>query len=522
LWRELGRENFVKYYFEQKAEIEATEGWKIDIKESDLQNKINTEFTLAVEDTNVEGFDQWKRRYVLAQKQENLNSIKVPFLYGLVSNEYLMELADLLMHFGEDTIRFTMQQNIHLRNIPTQYLGNLFKLISKITDLSYKPALIGNVITCTGADTCKLGICLPKGLLGRINDSLNIEQSGLDRLNNFKVNVSGCPNTCGQHMTADLGFFGKIKRNGDHIYPAYNIVAGASEHLDDTSMAIPVDIISSKDLPNFLNLFLAQYLEKMDNYSSFKEYILDGGKEDIIALCDQFRAVPNFDEDKNYYFDWGAKTIFSLEGKGQGECSAGVFDLIKFDLNSAKKLIKNNEYTSDAVLFTARALLVTKGVEARGENEAYEAFEKFFIKRGLVGEEYRDLIKAARAREELVPEDVISFKKTIDVLYNSMSNSLIFAKEKTTKVEKKAKTPLKAVVNKEEAVLKDLRGVKCPINFVKTKIELAKMASGEVLEIYLDHGEPIENVPGSVRMEGHEVISEKNVGDYWSVTIRKA
>ena len=59
------------------------------------------------------------------------------------------------------------------------------------------------------------------------------------------------------------------------------------------------------------------------------------------------------------------------------------------------------------------------------------------------------------------------------------------------------------------------------MNFVKTKIALSKMKSGDLLEILLDDGQPINNVPGSVRNEGHKVVSTDKIGDYWKVLIRK-
>ena len=65
------------------------------------------------------------------------------------------------------------------------------------------------------------------------------------------------------------------------------------------------------------------------------------------------------------------------------------------------------------------------------------------------------------------------------------------------------------------------RSVACPMNFVKTKIALAPMQSGQVLEILLDDGAPIANVPGSVRGEGHTVLATEKVDDYWRVTIKK-
>ena len=70
-------------------------------------------------------------------------------------------------------------------------------------------------------------------------------------------------------------------------------------------------------------------------------------------------------------------------------------------------------------------------------------------------------------------------------------------------------------------MVKDFRGVACPLNFVKTKVELAKLKPGEILEIWLDDGAPIENVPGSVRAEGHNVLGQKKIADYWSVIIEK-
>lgn len=69
--------------------------------------------------------------------------------------------------------------------------------------------------------------------------------------------------------------------------------------------------------------------------------------------------------------------------------------------------------------------------------------------------------------------------------------------------------------------LLDLRGVECPLNFVKTKIQLEKMEVGQILEVWLDPGEAIESVPPSVIEEGHEVISQEKVEDYFKVLINK-
>ncbi len=68
----------------------------------------------------------------------------------------------------------------------------------------------------------------------------------------------------------------------------------------------------------------------------------------------------------------------------------------------------------------------------------------------------------------------------------------------------------------------DLRGVICPMNFVKTKLALEELATGDLLEVLLDQGEPIENVPRSVRDEGHRILALTKTDDHFRVVIEKA
>lgn len=68
----------------------------------------------------------------------------------------------------------------------------------------------------------------------------------------------------------------------------------------------------------------------------------------------------------------------------------------------------------------------------------------------------------------------------------------------------------------------DLKGVACPLNFVKTKLKLEEMQAGELLEVILDDGEPIINVPRSVKDEGQEIVSVKKIDDkHYSLVVKK-
>lgn len=67
----------------------------------------------------------------------------------------------------------------------------------------------------------------------------------------------------------------------------------------------------------------------------------------------------------------------------------------------------------------------------------------------------------------------------------------------------------------------DLRGTPCPINFVRTKLRLEQMSPGSLLEVWLDPGEPIEQVPDSLTMEGYQIESIENHQEFFSLSIRR-
>lgn len=67
----------------------------------------------------------------------------------------------------------------------------------------------------------------------------------------------------------------------------------------------------------------------------------------------------------------------------------------------------------------------------------------------------------------------------------------------------------------------DLRGVICPTNFVKTKLKLEEMNKGEILEIVIDEGEPMANVPRSIKEEGHRIIKVQKVNNHFRLLIEK-
>lgn len=67
----------------------------------------------------------------------------------------------------------------------------------------------------------------------------------------------------------------------------------------------------------------------------------------------------------------------------------------------------------------------------------------------------------------------------------------------------------------------DLRGISCPNNFVKAKLKLEEIQTGQILEIILDDGEPIKNVPRAIKEDGHQILKIEKLDNYWRLLVKK-
>jgi sulfite reductase (ferredoxin) len=154
----------------------------------------------------------------------------------------------------------------------------------------------------------------------------------------------------------------------------------------------------------------------------------------------------------------------------------------------------------------------------------YSSFEELFIDAGIVDAAFKTIVEKARHSEPLTADkaQVEALAAKVNELYASMDDSLQFKAVIPVEQKKEKQSQTEHANTTDSAdVKKDFRGVACPMNFVKTKIQLSTMQSGQLLEILLDDGQPIQNVPGSVRQEGHEVLSTEKVDNYWKVLIKK-
>jgi sulfite reductase (ferredoxin) len=321
LWSEKGEDGIRQLYDEELQLLRRESVAPLKLRQSATPS---LPIRLQPVEDHSSGFQLWRHRYVTSQSQPGLCSILIPVFLGDLNCDDALALALFLEAFGDDSLRATSGQNLRLRNIPEGYLGNIYGLVKDTSELTSAPALVGNTIACAGAGTCRLGICLSKGAARAVQIKLVGSSLDLDRIADFKVHLSGCPNTCGQHMIADLGFYGKVGRIGDQILPAYGVVAGAIVgDANKSRFGRNLGQIGARDLPSFVEDVLRIWIQNEHRFGSFAAYIDCEGEKDIRAICERYRPRSDSKVAPRYFVDWGASRPFSLDGRCEGECSAG-------------------------------------------------------------------------------------------------------------------------------------------------------------------------------------------------------
>jgi sulfite reductase (ferredoxin) len=473
-----------------------------------------------------EGFVQWRDKNVAAQRQDGYYLVTLPLPLGDISADKLEKLADVVEAHGEGMARATQAQNLVIRWVHENELPALHRDLNELSLADSPAPVLRNMIACAGASTCKLGICLSRGLARAVTDRLSRDGLDLDGLGEFTVHISGCPNSCGRHPVGNIGLFGAARRIGGRLVPHYVLQLGGRVSEGNTRLAQGKDAVPARNVPALIAELLAAF-QGSPQWPDYDEFLEAQGNEIARQLSAKYKHVPSFEEDKNYYFDWEADTLFSLAGRGPGECGAGVFDLIEVDLASAKEALQAGKLVAATVL-AARALLVTQGREARDEEDALKLFTERFIDAGLVRESFQALIENARRaagtaeREKSFAadsEDVSALIEAVQDLYDNMDASLRF---KPALAEDGAAQPEAACCADPRCCRRaDFRGVVCPLNYVKTKLLLEQMETGEILSVLLDE-EGARNVPGSAEQDGHKVLSTKQEGERWRVLIKKS
>jgi sulfite reductase (ferredoxin) len=268
------------------------------------------------------------------------------------------------------------------------------------------------------------------------------------------------------------------------------------------------------------------------------------GKAYFSNLLIDLKELPDIESSPQSYIDFHATKAFSLDDRGQGECAGAVTDMISDHLSEAERALfqstrafEKNQFTETvrqanrSIASSARALLVTEGMDFTDNVETLSKFESLIVETGIVSEDHAGVTE--RYQEDPEKADNTKAKATLDEA-QALVDECQKANEKMQS-DKSLRIRVGSMGNvPEESSGKggtdaesisqsiDLLGVKCPFNYVKTKLKLETMQSGQRLEVLLDGGEPIKNVPRSVQNDGHKLLSHVEENGHHKIIIEKA
>ena len=179
---------------------------------------------------------------------------------GDVPSNTARVLADILDNMADGSLRVTIQQNFMVRWVPDEALPSFYTALNEIELADAGADSFRDITACPGADTCRLGITSAKGLATQLTEQM---KNGLgeykERARNLKIKISGCPNSCAQHASANIGFQGaSITKDGRSV-PAEMLFVGGGLYGDDSRLAKPVGKVPTRNAPKVVKRLLEIY-----------------------------------------------------------------------------------------------------------------------------------------------------------------------------------------------------------------------------------------------------------------------
>ncbi|MDA0365136.1 MAG: nitrite/sulfite reductase [Chloroflexi bacterium] len=260
---------------------------------------------------------------VVPQKQAGYSAVTVKVRQGDLSPLQFRELGRILESFGNGRARVTQDQNIVLRWIPDGRVYSVFKELEALGLGDADATEITDVVSCPGTDSCKLGITSSMGLNRAIQQHLEALQIEDPLTRKMLINISGCPNSCGQHHIGNIGFHGASMKNDDRQIPAYNVfLAGQRRAGEPLRMGTLARLrIPAKRVPVAVERFVNTYQAQRQDGEEFNAFFDRVGVKPFEEAVRDLTLTPQFSTDNlQEFIDWDRQGLYVLE-RGEGECA---------------------------------------------------------------------------------------------------------------------------------------------------------------------------------------------------------
>ncbi len=264
------------------------------------------------------GYERWERANVVRGAADGTVSVYAQARLGDITGEQFRGLAALQRDLSAD-VRLTNRQNVVFRGLRP---GDLTAVHDRLGDMGMaQPGaeLARDVVACPGADTCNLAVTQSRGLGDAIGELL--ESEGLADVGGVRINISGCPNSCGQHHASDIGFFGVERRRSGRSAPGYQMLLGGyigkqQMHFGAKALRLP-----ARNAPEATVRVIRRFAAERQPAETFRQWLqrVGGARELAVELKDLDR-FPAYGEDPDFYVDFDETGPYVV-ATGASECA---------------------------------------------------------------------------------------------------------------------------------------------------------------------------------------------------------
>jgi sulfite reductase (ferredoxin) len=267
-------------------------------------------------------FDRFAASNVHPQRQPGFSTIEVVVRRGDLTVEQLRGLAQIMRKYTGGYARTTVHQNLVLRWVHDEAVYEVWRRLSELELGAPGAEEVTDVVSCPGTDSCKLGITSSMGLNQAIHKRLLGIQIDDELTRRIHIKMSGCPNGCGQHHIANIGFYGASIKVGDHTIPAYiPHVGGAYEGGEVIYGQRLKARLPAKRVPEAVERWIRFYESDRvqgEEFNAFVERV--GAREFEFQVKDLAMPIEFSLENMNYFIDWTKTAPFEVI-RGEGECA---------------------------------------------------------------------------------------------------------------------------------------------------------------------------------------------------------
>ncbi|WP_018461807.1 nitrite/sulfite reductase [Thermus oshimai] len=267
------------------------------------------------------GFEAWRRTNLFRQKQEGFYTVTVRLPLGDITPEGLRALAEIAEAYAGE-VRSAISQNLLLRFVPEWALGGLYEALLEAGLAQAGAHTLLDITRCPGADTCNLAITRSRGLAAALEERLQALPLAQDpALRPLSLKISGCPNACGQHHIADIGFYGASRKVGEREVPHYTLLLGGGTREGEARFGQVIGRVPARRVPEAVERILKRYQAERQNGESFQAFLDRVGTASFKPLLADLQEIPPYEEAPALYEDLGAEGQAFSVSLGRGECA---------------------------------------------------------------------------------------------------------------------------------------------------------------------------------------------------------